>query len=86
MAVSYFTDRLNVSQYEEAKRMNAESFRAMLDRANSDGSGFADELVLGDEVRELFNSMVPAEAATGGRAGGNVSARYRCLGAPGRPL
>lgn len=80
MGVAYFTDRLNVSQFEEAKHISREAFRAQLELAESEGSAFADSLVLGP-VRETLQKMAQeaehAQADRPRRVGGNVSAQAR---------
>lgn len=80
MGVAYFTDRLNVSQFEEAKHISREAFRAQLELAEAEGSAFADSLVLGP-VRETLQKMAQeaehAQADRPRRVGGNVSAQAR---------
>jgi hypothetical protein len=76
--VAYFTDRLNVSQFEESKKLRNDGFLAMLERAESDSGAFADELVLSDARAHLQRLAEQAQRAQP-RASmrGNVSAQAR---------
>jgi hypothetical protein len=89
MGVAYFTDRLNVSQFEEAKHLRSEEFMAVLKRAEEDPERFTDDLVLGDIRERLAKQAEQAQNRIGRpRLGGNISAkaRQRPLQASGRPL
>lgn len=78
MGVAYYTDRLNVSQFEESKKLNRDAYVAMLERAESDGSAFADELVLGDARRALEGLAEQAQRRQMGvPMRGNISAQAR---------
>jgi hypothetical protein len=76
--VAYFTDRLNVSQFEESKRISHDAYAAMLERAEADGSLFADELVMGD-ARAALQTLAEQAQRTQARPvmRGNVSAQVR---------
>ena len=76
--VAYFTDRLNVSQFEESKKLNHEAYAAMLERAETAGSLFADELVMGD-ARAALQALAEQAQRTQARPAmrGNVSAQVR---------
>ena len=78
--VAYFTDRLNVSQFEESKKISHEAYAAMLERAETAGSLFADELVMGDARAALQTLAEQAQRAQARPAmRGNVSAQARKL-------
>jgi hypothetical protein len=82
--VAYFTDRLNVSQFEESKRLNRDAYAAMLERSEADGSAFADDLVLGDARAHLQRLAEQAQRdRPRPQMRGNVSAQVRK--ASGRP-
>ena len=78
MGVSYFTDRLNVSQFEESKKLSQEAYSEMLKRMEDDPERFCDELVRGsDPVKPVAPARDPQNARP--RVGGNVSQRQRAL-------
>jgi hypothetical protein len=79
IAVAYFTDRLNVSQFEESKKLSQEAFQSMLRTAEDDPTRFVDELVLvGVRERLATQAQKLAQVRTDRpRHGGNVSARVR---------
>lgn len=77
MGVAYFTDRLNVSQFEESKKISQEAYSEMLRRAEEDPERFTDDLVLGDTRERLQKRAEHAQGRP--RLGGNVSARYRMV-------
>ena len=78
--VAYFADRLNVSQFEESKKISHEAYAAMLERAETAGSLFADELVMGD-ARAALQTLAEQAQRTQARPAmrGNVSAQARKL-------
>ena len=53
LGVGYFTDRLNVSQFEESKSLSREAYVRMIDHMDANPTRFADELVLGDARERL---------------------------------
>lgn len=79
--VAYFTDRLNVSQFEESKKLSRDAYVSMLARAEADGSAFADELVLGGGgLREALEGLAEQARRAQSRPmtmRGNVSAQCR---------
>ena len=78
MGVAYFTDRLNVSQFEESKKISQEAYSAMLQRMDEDPTRFVDDLVLGDARQRLQRTAERVEhARSRPRHGGNVSAQVR---------
>jgi hypothetical protein len=79
MGVAYFTDRLNVSQFEESKKLSQESYAAMIKQMDEDPVRFVDELVLGDTRKKLQERAQREEQARGNRPrlGGNVSKQVR---------
>lgn len=78
MGVSYFTDRLNVSQFEEAKKLSHEAFSKVLTQSEEDPTRFVDDMVLGDVRRILQDRAKKQEHAhQRPRHGGNVSAQAR---------
>jgi hypothetical protein len=78
MGVSYFTDRLNVSQFEESKNMSREAYTKMITAMNDDPIRFVDELVLGDtRVKLEERARREEQARNRPRVGGNVSKRAR---------
>lgn len=78
MGVAYFTDRLNVSQFEEAKKISQEAYSTMLKQMDEDPTRFVDDLVLGDTRQRLQERAQQLEQARNRpRHGGNVSAQHR---------
>jgi hypothetical protein len=78
MGVAYFTDRLNVSQFEESKKISHEAYSTMLRRMEEDPKRFVDDLVLGDARQRLQRAAERVEHARNRpRHGGNVSAQVR---------
>jgi hypothetical protein len=78
MGVAYFTDRLNVSQFEESKKLSQESYAAMIKQMEDDPVRFVDELVLGDTRKKLHERAQREEQARNRpRLGGNVSKQAR---------
>jgi hypothetical protein len=78
MGVAYFTDRLNVSQFEESKKISQEAYSAMLKQMEEDPTRFVDDLVLGD-IRKRLQERAQREeqARQRPRHGGNVSKQVR---------
>jgi hypothetical protein len=78
MGVAYFTDRLNVSQFEESKKISQEAYATLLQRMEEDPTRFVDDLVLGDARQRLRRAAEKVEhARSRPRHGGNVSAQVR---------
>jgi hypothetical protein len=78
MGVAYFTDRLNVSQFEESKKISQEAYSAMLKQMEEDPTRFVDDLVLGDIRKRLQERAQKEEQARQRpRHGGNVSKQVR---------
>lgn len=84
LGVAYFTDRLNVSQFEESKKLTHEAYSKMISLMTEDPERFTDELVRDGEA------LKPAQAAEHAqnrrpRLGGNASKAHRALRDPHEP-